>query len=301
MAGLFQQLAPGLKTAAKTAIKTAVSVIAASGRKYYLELIPEIMHNMGWFRAEQLQRVWLTGWKNQLAGQQKDAQGTEGQLRIDTTTIKMDWVLSFARAKAAYDSIFREEIYLSNAAQILLSNRMAANFSGKSMIIGTGMSPGQHLESEYINHKSLGGSDYDYYSLDDLTGALGAFSFFVLPRGRAVSAGDEGIEVTITSVGVYVRDSFDFNGSQELGHWQLPHHVHAPIGGYLLPRGSDEIRNPNAKFRVTNEDYRRYRDKTGMGGDFIIYSDIKETVLKAPAKFIVPISVDNETPVVAPM
>src|SRR5207253_5067166 len=63
--------------------------------------------------------------------------------------------------------------------------------------------------------------------LDDLFGALGNFSIdlaaagIVVPKTEAVGALRvvKRHQVEVTHVGVYVRDTYDFNGPQYLGHW----------------------------------------------------------------------------------
>jgi len=65
--------------------------------------------------------------------------------------------------------------------------------------------------------------------------------------------------VTITEVGVYVRDSFDFNDhSQFLGFWG---HRDTP---------------------VNNATFREWRTKFSKGGDYEVFSDIKRVKLDSP-------------------
>lgn len=59
------------------------------------------------------------------------------------------------------------------------------------------------------------------YVLDELTAALGRFAIFVIVSGAA-ERDDSTTLVTISKIGVYIRDSFDFNGDQALGYWRKP-------------------------------------------------------------------------------
>ena len=61
------------------------------------------------------------------------------------------------------------------------------------------------------------------------------------------------LQVTIEEVGVYVKDSFDFNGNQFLGWW----------GPADVP--------------INNSDFQRWRAENHTGGDFLVYSDVKRT------------------------
>jgi hypothetical protein len=76
----------------------------------------------------------------------------------------------------------------------------------------------QVLDTDYINYRIVGGSYYNdnyyYYSgLDDMTAALGRFVFRVLIAGSVIPlSGSRQYRIEIRDMGVYVRDSFDFNG-----------------------------------------------------------------------------------------
>jgi len=81
----------------------------------------------------------------------------------------------------------------------------------------------------------------------------------------ATAAGKEtSYTVTIDAAGVYVRDSYDFNGIQLLGYWD----------------DSGVSRNPWGRTGVTNADFRDWRNKNSKGGDFLVFSDLKITEIK---------------------
>ncbi len=50
--------------------------------------------------------------------------------------------------------------------------------------------------------------------LDDLSAALGNFAFRVAVAGGVTFVSGSKHLVTLSEVGIYVRDSFDFNGDQ---------------------------------------------------------------------------------------
>jgi hypothetical protein len=64
--------------------------------------------------------------------------------------------------------------------------------------------------------------------------------------------------VTVEEVGVYAKDSLDFEGNQFLGWW-----------GY----------NDTP---INNADFRDWRTRHSAGGDFLVYSDMKRTRLAKP-------------------
>jgi hypothetical protein len=114
--------------------------------------------------------------------------------------------------------------------------------------------------------------------MDDLTAALGAFTFYVVVAGKIVKPTYQnlpaqinivGHDVTIEEIGIYVRDSYDFEDEQFLGWWAYPDDWGRRPFGLVsaFPFENGEL--------VTNSDFRKFRRQTGKGGDFLIYSDLK--------------------------
>ena len=115
----------------------------------------------------------------------------------------------------------------------------------------------------------------------------------VIPSGEAERHGKT-VTVTIDHVGVFVRDSFDFNGDRDLGYWgrldvalppkwivqDISTGVISLLGGVDVERAP-----PGVEFAMSNSVYRRYRRETGMGADFVIYSDVKSHGLIRPVRF----------------
>jgi hypothetical protein len=68
------------------------------------------------------------------------------------------------------------------------------------------------LDSESVNFRSV---NFGFGDLDDMTAALGNFVFKVAVAGDLERPpGSSSTRVTIRSVGVFIRDSFDFNDFQ---------------------------------------------------------------------------------------
>jgi hypothetical protein len=84
-------------------------------------------------------------------------------------------------------------------------------------------------------------------------------------------------KVTINEIGVYVKDSYDFNDApgedQELGNWDFDD---KSVGRTILNGGET----------ITNSDFRKWRKANGKGGDFYVYSDIKYRTINPPNTFI---------------
>ena len=193
----------------------------------------------------------------------------------DTTTIQMDsWVLTFPRAKKIYDQLMKERIWVNAAAQgeITKMLRRKGLLMPVSRSFGNLAQPVPLQDDDYINYRvvSFGLSD-----LDDMSAALGNFAFRVVVAGYVTAAsGVSGYQVTMTEVGVYIQDSFDFNGDQFLGYWDDSDNSVSMI-------------NPFSGTSVSNQDFRDWRAKNGRGGDFRVFSDMKRTVLTPPDTFLI--------------
>jgi hypothetical protein len=147
-------------------------------------------------------------------------------------------------------------------------------------------------------------------SYDDYDFAIGRYDWFFLPKGSAllhpatpgspatpdapaIPATPDLLEVTISHVGVYARDSFDFNGNQFLGIWDVDAEkmvLKMPVFTTQLYASSID---PDCRYQpkmgytmVGNRDFRQYRDVVKNGLDFIMYSDVKFFgVTEAPFSF----------------
>jgi hypothetical protein len=268
----------------------ATSPAGSSAITHFVQNVPHLMHQKQWFEGETLQNKWFGSAENQLVGEAKDGKGSNHDLDIDTTTITMKWLLTYPRAKAVYDSIFKEQVYANKASQDRLLTRLVTSYylqsisswsqhlSSSRTRFKIGGDPGPNVrlrEKLYVNSRACNDpAIYKPTLADGLTAALANFNFFVLIKGEATDNG-KGYDVSIAEVGVYVRDSYDFEDdpgawfSQPLGVWRLPGMMSVP-------------------HYVTNSDYRDYRTATKQGGDFLIYTDVLWTPLFTPVNFSMP-------------
>ena len=91
--------------------------------------------------------------------------------------------------------------------------------------------------------------------------------------------------VYINEVGVYAMDSYDFNDDPV--SWRPTSWVSQPLG-YWNPKTGYVGRRPGKGDYVSNKTFQEYRGKTGRGGDFMIYSDVKVVKLPTPEFFLGP-------------
>ena len=225
--------------------------------------IPKIMRSQGWIRGATLMTKWFNG----------PAVQVPHYASTDTSTIKMRWVLGYRSPKELYDSIFRERIWANDAARKILAKRLQSwgKLSKSQQRFDQTVMPASLLESEYINYRSYNASGQAYV-LSDLVAALGAFNFRVVVAGSVVPALPGPYQVTITKVGVFVRDSFDFEGFQFLGFWDDSDN-------------SVSAFNPLSGTAVFNSTFREYRKQHGRGGDLLVFSDVLVTTLNPPHTF----------------
>jgi Family of unknown function (DUF6402) len=199
-----------------------------------------------------------------------------------TDIITMDWVLGFSRAREVYDKLIAERIWLNDAARreiVKLLARKNALGNSKQRFLLPRMR--QAMESEAIQFRVVGGNvDMLIGPMDDLRAALANFTFRVVVAGsvepemvdQKVASGTPpkiasgNYLVTIDEVGIYVKDSYDFNDAagedQDLGNWNL---VSNTVGRTGL----------NGGFNVHNSDFRKWRAANQKGGDFLVYSDLR--------------------------
>jgi RHS repeat-associated protein len=237
--------------------------------------IADVMHQNSWLNGEVLLRKWMNSPANT-----NPAAGVP-----DTTTIRMDsWVLKFQRAKEVHDKIFSEKAFVNDKAKAeivkILSRYGKFGHGTQYITFDFTTSPVIDIDKakDYVNERYVG-SQFD--SPDDMVAALARFILRMTIKG-AVCADKV---VYINEVGVYAWDTYDFNDdpvskknpktwvSQPLGWWNKT------TGGVsrLPGRGYDY---------VSNATFQKYRSNTNLGGDFLIYSDMKVTKLQQAEFFL---------------
>ena len=90
--------------------------------------------------------------------------------------------------------------------------------------------------------------------------------------------------VNITDVGVYVADSYDFDGPQALGIWNEDNNTASM--NYL--KADEFARGREANQYVSNDSFQEWRKANNRGGDFCVFSDIKWTHLDPSTTFAIP-------------
>ncbi|MBS0351797.1 MAG: hypothetical protein JSR33_11560, partial [Proteobacteria bacterium] len=134
--------------------------------------------------------------------------------------------------------------------------------------------------------KSLGDLTARYLSgADDLYAALGTFEMAAaIAEVTVTPMNGNSYLVTIPRIVIYARDTYDFNDdkgcSQYLGHWNH-HDLDISLEAYLddqddLPLvhySGDKPTKENTYFCVRNKHFRKWREKSGKGGDRLVFSN----------------------------
>lgn len=233
--------------------------------------IPDIMRHHSWTNGARLMDAWFNR-----------PTSVKPHYGVPPVLVTMEWALSYSPVKSKYDEIFREKIWSNEAAKKELRRQLQHKGllrPGAVTAFGDLSKPAANMEDDYINYRAVGGYVYQYYSyhgLNDLTAALGRFVLNVAIAGTVESIPNSAqFKVSVKEVGVYIKDSYDFEGDQFLGYWDA---------------GDNSVSTINffSGDGVSNEDFRDWRKANGRGGDFRVYSDVKrQSFGGAPDTFII--------------
>ena len=237
------------------------------GGNFNIEKIPGLMSSKGWPMGAALMSSWFA--RSPRIAPDYDTPGV--------ALVSVDWILKFDRAKSVYDKIISERLWRNSAAinaikGMLKSKGLLKLEVGKSASFGDFTRTALELHQDHVNHRLV---DYSVIFDDDMDAALGNFSFYILIKGSVRRQKGSSVELTINSIGIYIKDSYDFNDEQLLGYWSEDDY-------------NISTRNIFKGVKVSNADFRRWRDIHLHGGDFLILSDIKEVHLPVPDIFPIP-------------
>ncbi|WP_439890186.1 DUF6402 family protein [Ralstonia sp. 25C] len=287
-----------------------------------LQDIPDAMDRIGWPVSAKLQRRWFAGALNYANTDDgaRDGINQNGKpfppSMIDTTTIKLDWLFRFPRAKEAFDYLSRKDVLFTPHSKDALVKKFR-KFKPSGQCLSTWKLCNENMHEYHKNFQfQLVHVDSDFYSklkmfmrgtaapngiwMDDLYGALGAFTFDAAIDSYSYMVYSNGLaRLEIYGLSIYARDVFTFHdrsdewGTQYLGHWNKTGFIIIPaatiagevtksdIPWYTVARNG-LITEKNVYYPVRNKDYRNWQLQHGQGGDFIIYSDRRRVPLADP-------------------
>lgn len=284
--------------------------------------IPAAMTKMGWHTSAALLNKWFhCAPKNQAMssfektyGHSPDGASEYPAHRIDQSTIRLDWALSYPRAKARFD-VLQSQFYLTRDSARALLVKKLGKFKDKEYIDSLAETGGNmhdlHTKFQFqrvqIDTSALEKVStfframLSYGKPDDLAGALGGFGMYAAAakihiRPPVIGTGTVG---EVTHIALYIKNPYSFfddeeeSGSQYLGHWNRD-------GICLVPEGyvsqwanfgswSKYIIQPEGPYGRTywpvhNSDFRRWQNTHNAGGDMLLYSDCKIVKVSPPIK-----------------
>lgn len=232
--------------------------------------IPKIMRAHGWSHGAALMETWLA---------RAAAVGPAYGAPV-TRAVRMDWVLTFRRAKEAYERLLQEQGWLDPEGRRRIGKQLARKKLLTAERVAFGRLSRQVEEIDQLGAGYACAADVaGWPALDDLSVALGDFELRVAVAGtvepvwwtrrdRKQPAEPRLVahRVTIAEVGVYARGSYDFNVPRPLGCWN--------VATDAVSWGDESAGEP-----LTTGHFRRWREQQHLGGDFLVYSDIKRTKL----------------------
>jgi hypothetical protein len=204
----------------------------------------------------------------------------------------MAWVLKFGRALAVYNAAKADKVWVNEKAKGMIIEKLIKRKARLPSAVGERLEIGNVGEGEMLHPGNWLQFHNDWQVqfreikqslvsplIDDLYGALGDFSFYFLVKGWVERLEDKGgkphYKVTINKVGVYVRDSYDFN--DEVWYNKI---IPQPLGIFgckPLYIGNRKKLGSGERYWVDNKDFRDWREKygKGYGGDFLVFTGIK--------------------------
>lgn len=251
--------------------KTYCDSIDKSLRIHYIRFIPLIIESKKWEKALLFQKIWFEGDGNDKAWENDPY-----------TELSIDWVLKFDRMKSEFEKFpdkFKTEnaiIELRKQLHKMIKDGLiklpdlneSCKFGCSDPTIITAYNA--HMK---VNERMPKFENYYYQTIaykidliepiDDCLAALASCQYRAIAFGEIYNI-DNKYKVLINKIGVYIKDSFDFNQNYErLGSWSII---------------NKDISKADARpsyHRITNKNYRDWRNDYKKGGDFNIYSTIK--------------------------
>ncbi len=264
----------GLDTHAITVTKKPPGFVPPTGpctpSPIDVKRIPGVMRSKSWNKGATIMENWFIG-----APATAPSYG-----KIDDKTITQAWLVTFSKYTDKINKMLASKVHISSAAQSKIkANLIAAGLNTPGSTFSITLDPKSFNKKGLSVHtdslQTAGPTD----ALTDMSAALGAFNIKVGVEGQVgfvpqVVPGKPGrVVVIIESVGFYVKDSFDFNGTQPLGFWNVCTNDVAKIPG-------------GGRVLVMNKDFRDWRTANSLGQDVLIFSkDWDMRKLKTPDTF----------------
>lgn len=216
----------------------------------------------GWLQLKDMFHRWFSGPAN------SNAEAYPNVFWVD-----IEWVLSYRRIAIAYDYMIRDEFLFHPKAQqtlaeILFRDGFLRDEPSSFDYTNPTLHPNEKLpwrewKDGYFQRTNI---DRVYIlPLDGHSASIGNSSLRALASGKTFPLEQGGHRIVVESVSIYVWDSFNFEGEDELGYWSCKNKDFTPL----------ELFTDSTHRQVFNSDFNTFRDSHGMGKDFMVLSHPK--------------------------
>jgi hypothetical protein len=273
-------------------------------RQFKITDIPDAMRKMNWPVAAALMDHWFEGkpWDNETQGMPIDVK--IGHLDVpsqyvEKTIIKMDWALQYQPVNEKIKVLLAEwDSPPGRRLMLKRFNQHYADMASGTVELDFGGQADQAERFGYFNSRPYNYSKLSF-EVDELRAALADFTLKVIAEGSVKITQEEYILYPVR-LGFYIDDTYDFiddssRVSQVLGYWNFDglatvsdvasNEIATGFKTQSLVRRSlfmhgDEFEKQYADisaqryFLARNKSFQEYRTKSGMGGDFRVFSDM---------------------------
>lgn len=255
-------------------------------RMFRITDIPDVMEKKeGWPVGAAMMRRWFNSPAYTMSEDVKAGRTGPAILspdRIDESIITMKWARKYQRFNSAYHALLNGSWMTTPGIKTLRKCVLQSKPSPihKQWRLGNLALAGKYLDEIcQVNYVPVGNLNDP---LDDFYAALGQCNLKIAVTG-VVTESNGGHQIVIDEVGLYIRDTYDFNDgwfpfSQPLGFWGfdgVERSIQLAWDVEVDERYSDEPEPAGRKYAVQNDDFRNYRARYGRGGDFVVFSDVQ--------------------------
>lgn len=225
----------------------------------WLPKMSNITKAIGWEHLGKLFDVWFSKPASTISESNKVGLADN----YDDSVITYEWVLGFSRARSKIDLLHKSNTYRNRNERERLANRLKKLGPGVHKFGEDWMNETdpRKLDQHWVSQQNENGS---WLFVDAMDAALHSFNIHSVVSG-CVEKDDDGYSAYISEYSIHIRDPFNFPDDQHLGYFGEPNNV-SYLSGHSYP----------GMRRVTNASFRNYQTKTGMGGDFWVFSKPKK-------------------------
>jgi hypothetical protein len=237
--------------------------------------VVQAMRSMGWPVAANLMDRWCTSseWvmpDNVKSGQVDPVSGINNS-HVDESIVTMNWLSKYSQPTTMRDDLAKNA--LNAAGQKQLKKRLAdAGWSSGSFSLGHRNMSARELDSKCAVNFRAFGSMLD--TINDLYGALGKAALKAAVIGTVETANGKSI-FKVAALGIFLRDNYDFNGTQPLGVWSKRRCLSKTESLAYFGSVAAQLTIYRDFTPANNATFRNWRDSTHKGGDFVLYSDVE--------------------------